>query len=87
MTTGTKNFLNKTADALSPWDNPDAGAKPKPPGVTGSNTLFTHNAPKKATPKSDQTSSSILPTGWWTGDKQADKPKSVNEFLARPKPQ
>jgi hypothetical protein len=78
MTSGTKKFFSKTADAVNPWDD-----KPQPTkSITGSNSVFTNNAAPKE-PKSG----SILPASWWTEEKQSDKPKSVNEFLARPRPQ
>jgi len=78
MTTGTKSFFSKTADALTPGDSSKTNSAPK---ITGSNSIFSHQAPKK-----EEKSSSILPTSWWTSDK-TDEPKSVNEFLARPRPQ
>jgi len=76
MTTGTQQLFTKTADALTPWDN----KKPAPPPkITGSNSIFTHNKPKSK--KSDD----VAPASWWSTEKN-DAPKSVNEFLSRPRP-
>lgn len=84
MTSGTRNFFSKTADALNPWDN----KQPKQPQkVTGSSTAFTHNKSSKQEP----TSGSILPAAWWSSDKSDKKdsaggPKTVNEFLSQQRP-
>jgi len=76
MTNGTQQFMAKTADALSPWDN----KKPAPPPkITGSNSIFTHNKPK------DKKSSDIAPASWWSTEKN-DSPKTVNDFLSQPRP-
>ena len=76
MTSGTQQFFSKTADTLTPWDN----KKPAPsPTITGSNSFFTHNKPK------DKKSGDIAPASWWSTEKN-DAPKSVNEFLSRPRP-
>ena len=82
MTKGTRTFFNKTADALTPWDN----KQPAPtPNITGSNTAFTRgNRPKKET--NEPKSGSILPASWWGSEKE-DKPKTVNDFLSQPRPQ
>jgi hypothetical protein len=79
MTSGTKNFFSKTADALTPWDRKPATP---PRSVTGSNSVFTNNASKAAEKKN---SSSIFPASWWSSDKQ-EQPKSVSEFLSQPRP-
>jgi hypothetical protein len=78
MTSGTKNFFSKTADALNPWDD-----KPQEqPKITGSNSIFSQQ--KKAAREEDK-GSGILPASWWSADKDA-RPKSVNDFLAQPRP-
>ena len=79
MTSGTQNMLSKTADALTPWDN----KKPAPPQqLTGSNSIFTHNNAAKKEPKS----SGVAPASWWSSDKSAERPNTVNGFLSQPRP-
>jgi hypothetical protein len=81
MTAGTQNFFSKTADALTPWDHNNHQDKAPPPGITGSNTAFTHNhAAKKSS------SSSIAPASWWSSEKKSQPPKTVNEFLSQERP-
>jgi len=76
MTNGTQQFFSKTADVLTPWDN----KKPAPPPkITGSNSVFSQNKPK------DKKSEGVAPASWWSTEKN-DAPKSVNEFLSRPRP-
>jgi hypothetical protein len=82
MTSGTQTFFNKTADALTPWDNKKPAATPN---ITGSNTAFTRNNRAKKS-STEEKSSSILPASWW-GSEKPDEPRTVNEFLARPRPQ
>ena len=52
MTSGTKNFFAKTADALTPWDN----NKPAPPqpSVTGSNSYFTQQGAGKSASNAEE---------------------------------
>jgi hypothetical protein len=79
MTNGTQKMLNKTADALTPWDN----KKPSPPPkITGSNSIFTHQGQQKK----EQKSSGILPASWWTTESKPKQPDSVNAFLSQPRP-
>jgi hypothetical protein len=80
MTSSTKNFLSKTADALTPWDNKPAAP---PRSVTGSNSVFTNNSPKPNEGKGSK--SSVFPASWWSSDKK-EQPKSVSEFLSQPRP-
>ena len=76
MTNGTQNFLSKTADTLTPWDN----KKPAPPPkITGSNSIFTHNT-------ANDKKSDAAPASWWSGEKSHESPKTVNDFLAQPRP-
>jgi hypothetical protein len=81
MTSGTKNLFSKTADAINPWDDKPAAAPPK---ITGSNSIFTQQ--RQAAQKKDASSSAVLPASWWGGDKTAEKPKSVNDFLSQQRP-
>src|SRR5262245_31315819 len=83
MSSGTQNLLNKTADALTPWDNNKKLTVT--PNITGSNTAFTRSstsAKKAATEKSG----SVLPASWW-GSEKPKEPKTVNDFLSQPRPQ
>ena len=82
MTSGTRGFFNKTADALTPWDNKKPAATPN---ITGSNTAFTRGNRAKAESK-DTKSGSIMPASWWGSEKPA-QPKTVNDFLSQPRPQ
>jgi hypothetical protein len=52
----------------------------RPPKITGSNTIFTHQSKSK-----DNDSSVIAPASWWSTEK-TDSPESVNEFLSQPRP-
>jgi hypothetical protein len=83
MTSGTQNLLNKTADALTPWDNNKKLTVT--PNITGSNTAFTRssNGAKKA---ATEKSGSVLPASWW-GSEKRNEPKTVNDFLSQPRPQ
>ncbi len=81
MTSGTKNFFSKTADAINPWDDKPA----PPPKITGSNSIFTQQR-QAAQKKKEASSGSVLPASWWGGDKKDSKPKSVNDFLSQPRP-
>jgi hypothetical protein len=80
MSSGTKSFFSKTADALTPWDNNKPAAPA--PSVTGSNSIFTQKGAGKPEPKSG----GVSPASWWNTQKE-EPPKSVNEFLSRPRPQ
>ena len=79
MTNGTQKMLSQTADALTPWDN----KKPAPPPkITGSNSIFSQNANKKAAKKDSE----VQPASWWSGSKADNQDKSVNDFLSRQRP-
>jgi hypothetical protein len=80
MNSSTQSFFSKTAGALNPWDDKKTPAPAQK--ITGSNTAFTHNNAAKPETKSG----SILPAAWWSGDKKDQSPKSVNDFLAQPRP-
>jgi hypothetical protein len=83
VTKGTQQMMSKTADVLNPWD--DAEPAP-PPKMTGSGSIFSQTATKKAKKKEEAKSSSILPA-WFSGQPEQDKrPKTVNDFLAQPRP-
>jgi hypothetical protein len=83
MTSSTKSALSKTADAINPWDDGPA-AKPKAsPSPTGSFNPFSTASAKS----SDSEKKSFLPSWSMGGDEEkAKKPRSVNDFLAQPKP-
>lgn len=88
MTNGTKSFMSKTTSALNPWDdNQAATAAKSAPAVSGSNSMFSQSTSKRTAPKADESNGSVLPASWWGGEKKEQPPKSVNEFLARPRPQ
>jgi hypothetical protein len=80
MTSGTKSFFSKTADAINPWDDKPA----PPPKITGSNSIFTQQ--RQAAQKKESSSGSVLPASWWGSDTNNGKPKSVNDFLSQPRP-
>ena len=83
MTSSTKSAVSKTADFLNPFN--DATDNEPAPSPTGSNTAFSQ-AMNKKTPADDNSSS--VPDWLWGGsEKEAQRPKTVNEFLAQPKPQ
>jgi hypothetical protein len=79
MSSGTKSSFSKTADALTPWDNKPATPQPS---VTGSNSYFT----QKGAGKPESKTGGVSPASWWNTPKD-EQPKSVNEFLSRPRPQ
>jgi len=79
MTTGTKTFFSKTADALNPWDKPQPAPPPKP---SGSNSAFSQATAKKK----DSQNTSLLPSWPWGSKKEDDRPKDVNGFLSQPRP-
>ena len=77
MTNGTQQLFSKTADAVNPWDN----KKPAPPPkLTGSNSIFTQSTAK------EKKSEGVAPASWWGGEKTDSQPKTVNDFLSRPRP-
>jgi hypothetical protein len=81
MTTGTKQFFSKTADALNPWDDANDNQVRK---ASGSNSAFSQATKKK---KPDESSNSLLPASWWSSeDKDSGRDKDVNAFLSRPRP-
>jgi hypothetical protein len=79
MTSGTKQFFSKTADALNPWD--DANDAP-PQRASGSNSAFSRATKKKK----ESTSSGLSPASWWSSDEKDGRDKTVNDFLSRPRP-
>ncbi len=76
---GGQSFFSKTADALNPWDKKQPAAPPK---VTGSSSIFTNKSTTTPAKKDD----AVKPASWWSGDKKNDPPKTVNEFLSKPRP-
>lgn len=76
MTTGTKNAMSKTADMLNPFDNADDN---KQAPITGSNSVFSQASKNKKSK-----AKSFLPSWSWGGEEEKDE--TVNQFLARPKP-
>lgn len=76
MTTGTKNLFSKTADVLNPFDDADdkkAAAAPS----------WRNGSRSKAKPKEKKGLS--LPT-WLGGQPEEERPQTVNDFLALPRP-
>jgi hypothetical protein len=76
---GTQSFLSKTADALNPWDKKQPAPPPK---LTGSNSVFTSKSTTTPAKKDD----SVKPASWWSSDKKSEPPRTVNEFLSKPRP-
>jgi hypothetical protein len=76
MTSGAKSMASKTADVLNPFDDAKDN---EPVRVTGSKNAFRQAAAKK-----DEQSGSWMPSLWGQKD---EPPKSVNDFLNRPRPQ
>jgi hypothetical protein len=79
VTNGTQSFFSKTADAINPWDKKQPAAPPK---LTGSNSIFTNKSTTKASHKDD----AVKPASWWGSDKKSEPPKTVNDFLSKPRP-
>jgi hypothetical protein len=80
MTTGTKQFFSKTADALNPWDDENDDRVHKP---SGSNSAFSRTTSKKK----EESSSFLSPASWWSSEeKSSGRDKTVNDFLSRPRP-
>jgi hypothetical protein len=77
--TGTKSLMSKTADVLNPFD--DAEEKQPEPSVTGSNSYFSQAANRKSAEKKPST---FLPS-WWSSEEEKE-PKTVQDFLALPRP-
>lgn len=82
VTKSTKQFFSKTADALNPFD--DAQAKQKQLPITGSNTVFSQASSSKA---KDAKNTSLIPSWMSGGSTKEEKPKTVTDFLAQPRPQ
>ncbi len=78
-TNGTQNIFSKTADALNPWDKKQPAPPPK---LTGSNSIFTN----KSTTKPAHKDEAVKPASWWSSDKKSEPPKTVNDFLSKPRP-
>ena len=79
MTTSSRKFWNQTADTLNPFN--DAEDNKPPPSATGSNSYFSQASSSKS---KQQKSSTFLPS--WFSEEKEEKPKTVNEFLGRPRP-
>lgn len=79
MTTGTKQFFSKTADALNPWDDENDDRVER---ASGSNSAISRATKKKK----EESSGSLLPASWWSSDEKDDRDKNVNDFLSRPRP-
>lgn len=78
MTSGTRSFFSKTADALNPFD--DANDQKQPVRATGSNSAF-----RRASVKKEEKGGSLLPASWWGGEEKKE-PRTVQDFLAQPRP-
>jgi hypothetical protein len=81
VSSGTKSVMTKTADFLNPFN--DAEDNPEPTQITGSNSYFSQVANQKQAEKKPST---FLPQ-WWSGDEEEQKPKTVTDFLAQPRPE
>ena len=81
MTSGTKQFFSKTADALNPWDDANDA---QPQRASGSHSAFSRATSKKKK-ESDSGGSGLLPASWWSSEEDT-KDKTVNDFLSRPRP-
>lgn len=79
MTRGTKQFFSKTADALNPWDDEKERSAPR---ASGSNSAISRATKKKT----ESSGSGLLPASWWSSDEKDPRDKTVNDFLARPRP-
>jgi hypothetical protein len=77
---GTKNFFSKTADVLTPWDNDE---KPVPRSRTATGVRRTYAGSPNAAKVEKKTS--FLPK-WFSGDDEPESPKTVNGFIAQPRP-
>ena len=78
MTTGTKNAMAKTGDALNPFD--DEKKNEPAPRITGSKSAFSQASAKKSSTKKG----SLLPSMPWSTPAE-EKPKTVNDFLSQPR--
>ena len=74
VTSGTKNALTKTNQAINPW------AKKTPQSSRQANAKQAANRPKEPEKKS------VL-SGLWSKPEEPKKPKTVSEFLSQPRPQ
>lgn len=81
VSSGTKSMMSKTADFLNPFN--DADDNPEPTQITGSNSYFSQVANQK---QAEKKSSTFLPQ-WWSGEEEEQKPKTVTDFLALPRPE
>lgn len=77
MQTGTKQFFSKTADVLNPFD--DANDPPK------SSTSSSWN-PFRSASTSGSTPAKKSSWMWGAEEEEPSGPRTVNEFLAQPKP-
>jgi hypothetical protein len=75
---GTKNFFSKTADVLTPWDNDE---KPAPRSRTATGVRRTYNG----SPGAVEEKKTSLFSSWFKKD-EPETPKTVNGFLANPRP-
>ena len=79
VTRGTKNFLSKTADVLTPWDN---GKEPLPSArATGVRRTYNGSPSAARTEKKSSFFSS-----WFSNDEEPEAPRTVNGFLGQPRP-
>jgi hypothetical protein len=78
LTTGTKEFLGKTADVLTPWDT---AAEKKARNSSVSDRFPSRNYREKEVEKKE----SIF-TSWLPEKKEPERPRSVSEFLKQPRP-
>jgi hypothetical protein len=79
VTQGTKSFLSKTADVLTPWDKND---KPLPSArATGVRRTYS-GSPNTA--RGEKKSS--LFSSWFSDEEEPQPPRTVNGFLGQPRP-
>ena len=82
MQTNTRSFWSKTADVLNPFDDANDNQQQAAP-MTGRNSAFRQATMSKG---QDQKSKSFLPSWNWGQEEKEQKPQTVQDFLALPRP-
>jgi hypothetical protein len=77
MNSSTKSAWTKTKQTLMPWQEEEPPVR-RP--VTGTNRVAASNSANKPAEKKGYFSN------WFTEEEKTSKPKTVNDFLAQPKP-
>jgi hypothetical protein len=78
VTQGTKNFLSKTADVLTPWDN----EKKTTPSPRATGVRRSYNGSPNAAQAEKK--SSIF--SWLSKEEEPESPRTLNSFLSQPRP-